>query len=385
MDLVNIIIPIHNQAHHIKNIISGYENQTLKPSKIIMILDRCTDNSIEICSEIKSSIPFEWYVKNEGTNFSAGMTRDFGLEKSDSEYVIFTDGDCYPSPELVEKHLECLKYPFPIISCGKRYLETEDGKIENDERCLIDGSGFIDDVNGRVMINTERTQKHIMTYSCNLGMNKKALEVCKSSNDFLVGSKRVFNPIFDGTWGGEDNLISYQVSVYGGYISLCDSKCFVTHKWHVKSDKTDVIEKQQILKILLEKIKLANIDGIIREKDIIETRRKRGYTGEIDFCNFDRIYSVSSYSQSVMNYYNDDLTTDMERMFCLGFVSRCLLQKSENDQPYLNHSVVETVMNKVRGILDSKIFVLTDEGLKLNNTRGIYEAKRSNRLFNVRA
>ena len=49
-----------------------------------------------------------WIEKNVGENFSAGLTRDFGVNYvlenyPNYEMILFTDGDCVPSERVIEK------------------------------------------------------------------------------------------------------------------------------------------------------------------------------------------------------------------------------------------------------------------------------------------
>ena len=90
-----VIIPSHNQSKNIERIVSGYENQTLKPDLVLFVLDRCSDNSLEILENINTELNLKWLVKETGENFSAGLTRDFGVEwvlenYPEYEMILFT-------------------------------------------------------------------------------------------------------------------------------------------------------------------------------------------------------------------------------------------------------------------------------------------------------
>ena len=70
------------------------------PDLLLFVLDRCSDNSLEIISSIKTKLNLQWIVKTVGDNFSAGMTRDVGVDfvkELNYEMILFTDGDCVPS------------------------------------------------------------------------------------------------------------------------------------------------------------------------------------------------------------------------------------------------------------------------------------------------
>jgi hypothetical protein len=120
-----VIVPSHNQSLHIKNIIAGYEKQTIKVDLLLFVLDRCSDNSEEVLKNINSTIVVMYVKKTVGNNFSAGMTRDFGLECiKDLDYEIL-----YPKEKNCLRKLSYLFNPIlrPIdlyesINCGNGLL-----------------------------------------------------------------------------------------------------------------------------------------------------------------------------------------------------------------------------------------------------------------------
>ena len=94
---------------------------------------------------------------------------------------------------------------------------------------------------GRIIISNQLSLNTIFTYSCNLAFNKSAIELCKDVNSKLSNDKdRVFNSMFDGKWGGEDNLISHILYRTGGWILMCDNKSWVEHIYHEEYPKLDI-------------------------------------------------------------------------------------------------------------------------------------------------
>lgn len=240
-----VIIPSHNQGKHIPKILQAYENQSIKPDLILFVLDRCVDNSLENLQNTDCKMKIEWIIKDFGENFSAGMTRDFGIDyiqKTYPEYrmIIFTDGDCIPSERLVELHLENINQSKnSIVSCGARNKQKENLEWEKDERLderWINEFSFTDK-NSRLIVANFLTLDNIFTYSCNFAFNKNAIELCQEINSKLSNSKRVFNPEFDGSWGGEDSFISHCLYRTGNYILMTNKECFVNHFYHPESPK----------------------------------------------------------------------------------------------------------------------------------------------------
>lgn len=258
-----VIVPSHNQSEHIEKIISGYNKQTVKPDLILFVFDRCSDDSRQVFLRTKSNVEKRCLVKSVGNNFSAGMTRDFGLEYIQKEYpnynsVIFTDGDCIPCERLVELHVDCLSNSNKAaVSCGRRVMKQRDGTIREDER--IENKWTNDyaftEQNARLLVSKRVTLDSIFTYSCNFAFNKSAINLIQKINKQISGVERLFNPEFDGSWGGEDNFISDCLFRTNNDILLTSKECYVEHQWHIESDKSNIQKKREIVKRLTDALK----------------------------------------------------------------------------------------------------------------------------------
>ena len=330
--MIIAIIPTHNQQKHIENIIRSYEKQTLRPDLLLFVLDRCSDNSEYILKNISSDLNVSYTIKDCGENFSAGMTRDFGVDKilESEEYknydmILFTDGDCYPNETVVEDHwYNCSLRKEPIVSCGMRLKQNEKGEYQDDERNgrWAEGQTFVNR-NGRVIISRALSLDNILTYSCNLAFNHSAIDLCKNINLQLSGIERVFNPEFDGEWGGEDNFISDCLFRTGNWITLTDKRSFVKHDWHPESFRN--MNRITLWKSLSERLSSFIINGIIKGP-VSHIEKCRFYShplflgGPINniknvlSCDFkySDVAEVFFYSRNI-EYHNTDIEVRMSR------------------------------------------------------------------------
>ena len=265
-----VIIPSHNQSKHINQIIENYEKQTLLPDLLLFVLDRCEDDSEEVIKSTVCKLRIGYVIKEVGKNFSAGLTRDVGIDYIQKHYpeyemIIFTDGDCIPSKRLIELHYENIcQSKNSIVSCGARNKQKVSGEWEEDERLspLWINEFSFGDRNSRLIISNALTLDNIFTYSCNFAFNKNAIELCQNINSNLSNSKRVFNPEFDGSWGGEDSFISHCLYRTGNYILMTNKECYVDHFWHEEVSKKNNSKKKMLQNLLskrLEKLILENI------------------------------------------------------------------------------------------------------------------------------
>lgn len=335
-----IIVPSHNQSKNIKRIVEGYESQTILPDLLLFVFDRCSDDSLEEISEIRTFLNLKWIEKNVGENFSAGLTRDFGvnyvLENCPNyEMILFTDGDCVPSERVIEKHLENLNQSEKsVVSCGMRKMQDVSGNLLEDERLdsWVNGFSFTEK-NGRVLLANRFTIYDIFTYSCNFAFNKSAIELCRSVNEKLSNESRVFNNLFDGKWGGEDNLISHILFRTGNWILLCDKESWVEHIYHEEYPKQDLEKRKMLVLNLSKKLEVLILQGKIEgsvqrihkndyisfgvfdiNNDIKNTNYVEGLNLQLDNC-LEYISEKYLYDKIVLKYL---FTTNVRNVYVNG-------------------------------------------------------------------
>lgn len=272
MPHVSWVVPIHNQSKNIPRIMYGFASQTRMPDSMVFVTDKCTDNSfdmlkvhaVNLCSRgVKVTIT----GTDPKRGFGAGMTRDTGLLVAESEYdpdlVVFTDGDCIPEPNLVESHIEAHNsLSGPVVCCGARTDIEEDGSVSADPRLRneYNKNKVFSPTTTRYVINPDVIVSSWACWSCNMSVNKAAIARCRDINSFLAGSEqsRVFSPVFDGRWGGEDGFVAMSLFYSGGHVLMLKPDAYVTHIWHPRSHTN-------IEHLFLLKAKLVELRSLCRD------------------------------------------------------------------------------------------------------------------------
>jgi hypothetical protein len=166
--------------------------------KRLFVLDRCTDNSSSILSDLKES-----FIENkEGEGFLAGRARDLGLKFLGIENTFFLDGDRIPvnfSVDLVNRALE--KYDICLVSV------TEDFRT-----CFTSDFTF----------NPEFRRIHNDVFSCGLCIRKEMIEKVVA-----LQQGRLFHPAFDGNFGEEDRYLGNVVLHFKGSCGLFPKNCYL--------------------------------------------------------------------------------------------------------------------------------------------------------------
>ena len=136
MAKISIIVPVYNTGKYVEKCIDSLINQTVKNElEIIIVNDGSTDNSEEIIKKYmkkqESQKIIKYYAKeNEGI----AKTRNFGLEKATSEYIMFADSDDYIDAKLIEKlkpyidnHVDLIKFKLQRVDENGKIIEKVSG------------------------------------------------------------------------------------------------------------------------------------------------------------------------------------------------------------------------------------------------------------------
>jgi glycosyltransferase involved in cell wall biosynthesis len=96
---ISIVVCTKNGSKKIKNCLDALIKQTYPPSKyeIILVDDGSTDNTLEIVSKYPIKI-----IKNE-KNIGLAGSRNIGAKEAKGEIIAFTDDDCIPNNDWLEK------------------------------------------------------------------------------------------------------------------------------------------------------------------------------------------------------------------------------------------------------------------------------------------
>jgi glycosyltransferase involved in cell wall biosynthesis len=79
--LTSVVLPVHNQADHIRAVVAGYVDaldRLERPYEILLVTNGCTDASVEVCAELESAVAavrtLDLPVGGWGRAVKAGLT-----------------------------------------------------------------------------------------------------------------------------------------------------------------------------------------------------------------------------------------------------------------------------------------------------------------------
>jgi glycosyltransferase involved in cell wall biosynthesis len=109
---IAIVTGVYNEEKHIAELIEAVLNQTIKPDEFIIVDDGSRDKTAEIIKKYSDKNPAikYFYQKNSGP----ASARNRAWKNSSSDICIFTDGDCLPNKDWIEKLIK----PFDDAGTG---------------------------------------------------------------------------------------------------------------------------------------------------------------------------------------------------------------------------------------------------------------------------
>jgi glycosyltransferase involved in cell wall biosynthesis len=109
---VAVVTGIYNEEKHISELIDKVIAQTVKPDEFVIVDDGSTDRTAEIVKNYAKKYPRIKYIRQE--NAGPAMARNVAWRATDADICVFTDGDCVPNADWLEKLLA----PFSDASIG---------------------------------------------------------------------------------------------------------------------------------------------------------------------------------------------------------------------------------------------------------------------------
>lgn len=183
---INIIVCVHTTDNYILDFVHLFKNNNL-----IFVKDRINFNNYSNIKIINSNI--------NDNGFFAGKCRDIGANDIIDKDILFFDEDKIPSINPISKINE-LKNIYDVIVFP---VEVNDfRKIKFTEE--------------HGLIPREYYNKESFIFTSGIYLKKEVIRDLR-----ILNKGRIFHPIFDGIWGGEDDFLGDEILALGykiGYI-----------------------------------------------------------------------------------------------------------------------------------------------------------------------
>ena len=101
----SVIISFYNKVDYLKLVLTGFERQTFRDFEIIIADDGSNEEATEEVEKLSRQISYPLiHLWHEDKSFRKNKILNRAIISSNSEYLVFIDGDCVPHCEFVKEH-----------------------------------------------------------------------------------------------------------------------------------------------------------------------------------------------------------------------------------------------------------------------------------------
>lgn len=138
--LISIITPTFNRADLIEETIDSIKNQSHTNWELVIVDDHSTDHTQEVLDNIvKADRRMNWFKRPDTYLKGANACRNYGIQKSQGEYLVFFDSDDIMHPDYLLNLIEALHYNknYSVAACkGQKF------KIADQQRIYLNESQY---------------------------------------------------------------------------------------------------------------------------------------------------------------------------------------------------------------------------------------------------
>ena len=127
---VSIIMPVYNVEKYVGEAIESVLAQTYPDFELLLVNDRSTDRSKEICEKYAKKDSRIVLLENNTDAHGPGPTRNIALERMSGDYVYFMDADDWIDPRLLERAVSRMRETgADIVQFGIEYEYNSSNRI----------------------------------------------------------------------------------------------------------------------------------------------------------------------------------------------------------------------------------------------------------------
>ena len=119
MNKASVIISVYKKAKELELVLYALSVQTFKDFEIIIADDGSGKEVLETINKFKKYLTNDiLFLTQPDEGFRKSKILNESIRKSNTEYLIFIDGDCFPHSEFVKAHIDNIEDK--TVLCGRR-------------------------------------------------------------------------------------------------------------------------------------------------------------------------------------------------------------------------------------------------------------------------
>jgi glycosyltransferase involved in cell wall biosynthesis len=107
---VTVVIPTYRRPDRLVRLLKTLPSQTLEPDQFeVIVVDDCSgDDTGEVLKSMVADLPYTLRSYETPANRGPGPARNIGWRAARADVIAFTDDDCLPEPDWLEKGLQAI-------------------------------------------------------------------------------------------------------------------------------------------------------------------------------------------------------------------------------------------------------------------------------------
>lgn len=115
---ISVVVSVHNEERTIENCLKSIVMQTLKPYEVIVVLDRCADNTPLIVAKFPYDLKI---IEKNISHWKNSYTENLEIARNyvNGNFYAIIDGDVYLSSDYFEKTIKLLESQDTVLVSGR--------------------------------------------------------------------------------------------------------------------------------------------------------------------------------------------------------------------------------------------------------------------------
>lgn len=260
-DSIAVIISTYNSLNFLRLVLGGYAKQSDLHFSIYIADDGSKPDTLNLIKHIAETFPVPiQHIWHEDQGFRKARIHNLTLKKISEPYVILTDGDCIPLPNMVATHRRLAQQN--IMLSGSRILLSQAWTQKVCIKEIAPENKLSSWVRHRLKGHINRllpfiTPPHLSTANKKLSGIHGCHLSCFTSDLITVNG---FDESFEG-WGREDSDLVARL-LHSGVQRKSLRGCPVLHLWHKENSRNHLQDNDTLLQDCLDEQRQKAIIGI---------------------------------------------------------------------------------------------------------------------------
>lgn len=248
MKTISVVISVYRKVRELEVILTALTKQSYLKFDVIIADDGSGKVMKDFIDEFRKICNYEIiFITQEDIGFRKNKILNDAIRISNSQYIIFLDGDCIPHKDFVKAHLENSEENTLLV--GRRVHLSEDlSKLINNDFIL---SGNLSGLPFRALTNSLKFKNSTTTSEEGIIIkNKLVRNMLSRENNRLVGCNfsvqkdllikiNGFDENYTGAGIGEDTDIEYRLRLINVKFKSVRNLAVVFHIYHPKTKENN--------------------------------------------------------------------------------------------------------------------------------------------------